>query len=352
MLIRSKHTSILVIQFRIGHGTLKGTGIHMAVKNEVLHYLELHRGEYVSGEELAKALKVSRTAIWKAIKQLEVNGYKILAITNRGYCLSLENDVISKEGIRNYLTSEMLVIPIQVENETTSTNMVAKLAAMNGAEHGSVFIAEKQTKGRGRLGRSFLSLDGSGIYMSILLRPNVTAADAIYITTAASVAVYRAILSITGKQTKIKWVNDIYYEERKICGILTEAVTDVETGIVHSIIIGIGINFNVIKENIPKELKDIVGALYYGDSGQVTRNQLIAEIINQVLTLCIQKNREFMKDYKENSMLLGTDIWVISGNTKIEAKAIDINEDGGLIIKLSDGSIQTLNTGEVSIRKR
>ena len=325
----------------------------MSVKKDVLNCLEQNRGTYVSGEELASTLFVSRTAIWKAIKQLENEGHKIEATPNKGYCLLEENDVLSEEGIRLYLANEYRNIPILLEKETTSTNQLAKIAVTNGATHGSVFLAEKQTNGRGRLGRSFLSLDGSGIYMSVILKLNASASDAIYITTAASVAVYRGIKKVTNKDVEIKWVNDLYYEGKKVCGILTEAVTDLETGMIDSVVLGIGINYNVDTNNIPIELQEIAGALYSGTTHNVTRNQLIAEILNQVFVLCTNmKDKNFIKEYKEHSMILGSDIWVINGNQKESAKAIDINDNGGLVVEFMDKSKRTLNSGEVSIRTR
>ncbi|WP_066721179.1 biotin--[acetyl-CoA-carboxylase] ligase [Clostridium sp. Marseille-P299] len=325
----------------------------MSVKKDVLKYLEQNRGEFISGAELASTLDVSRTAIWKSIKSLEADGHMILATTNKGYCLSEGNDILSEEGIRLNLKKEYKEIPIQIDKITTSTNQVAKLAAVNGVRHGSVFIADKQTMGKGRLGRSFLSLDGSGIYMSVVLKPNTSASDAIYITTAASVAVFRAIKKITNKEVKIKWVNDLYYEDKKVCGILTEAVTDLETGMINSIILGIGINYNVDHSKVPMELQEVAGALYHGTTENTTRNQLIAEILNQVFELCMNaKDRSFIREYKEHSMILGSNIWIISGNQKEKAKAIDIDDNGGLIVELMDHSKKTLNSGEVSIRKR
>lgn len=325
----------------------------MSIKKDVLNFLEQNRGMYISGEELASTLLVSRTAIWKSIKQLESEGHKIFATPNKGYCLLEENDVLSEEGIRLNLAKEFKEIPIHLDKETTSTNQLAKISVTTGAEHGSVFLAEKQTGGRGRLGRSFLSMDGSGIYMSVILKLNASASDAIYITTAASVAVYRAIKKVTGKDVQIKWVNDLFYEGKKVCGILTEAVTDLETGMINSVVLGIGINFNVEPSNVPKELQEVAGALYHGLTNNVTRNQLIAEILNQVFLLCMNTDdKSFIKEYKEHSMILGSEIWVISGNQKESAKAIDIDDHGGLIVEFMDKTRRTLNSGEVSIRKR
>lgn len=323
----------------------------MSVKQEVLKTLEENRGEFFSGEELAGRLKVSRAAVWKATKALETMGHEIIAVPNRGYCLAKASDVLSIEGIKTFLNKEKESLQIEVREETGSTNQDAKLAAANGAPHGSVFIANKQTAGRGRRGRNFVSMQGSGIYMSIILKPSLTASDAIYITTAASVAVYRAIKNVTKMETQIKWVNDLYYKGKKVCGILTEAVTNCETGLIESIILGIGINFNIQAEQIPSDLKDIAGALYYGDTGGVNRNQLIAEILSQVLQVCMDSdNREFLKDYRENSMVLGKEINILGLSEPKKAIAIGIDDNGGLIVEYENKMIETIHTGEVSIR--
>ncbi|ABX43139.1 biotin--[acetyl-CoA-carboxylase] ligase [Lachnoclostridium phytofermentans] len=323
----------------------------MSVKQEVLKTLEENRGEFFSGEELAGRLQVSRAAVWKAIKALETMGYKIKAVPNRGYCLATASDVLSVEGIKTFLNEEMESLSIEVREVTGSTNQDAKMASANGAPHGSVFVANVQTNGRGRRGRNFISLEGSSIYMSIILKPQLTATDAIYITTAASVAVYRAIKKVTKKETQIKWVNDLYYEGKKVCGILTEAVTDCETGLIDSIILGIGINFNIQMEQIPSELKEVAGALYHGDTDEVSRNQLIAEILCQVLQICMDSdNREFLKDYRENSMILGKEINILGYSEPKKATAIGIEDNGGLIVEYEDKKRETIHTGEVSIR--
>ncbi|MBE5961312.1 MAG: biotin--[acetyl-CoA-carboxylase] ligase [Lachnospiraceae bacterium] len=325
----------------------------MSVKQDVLTKLEHSRGQFFSGEELARELDVSRTAVWKAIKQLEVEGYEIHAVPNKGYCLSLNTDVISTEGIRASLLKEWKDCAITTYKETGSTNQNAKLAAAEGAEHGSLFVAEAQTNGRGRRGRVFETPKGNGIYMSILLKPQMEAADAIYMTTAASVAVRRAIKKVTGKETLIKWVNDLYFEEKKVCGILTEAVTDIQTGMVDSIILGIGINFNMPEDAFSEEIKHVAGSLYHGENVEVTRNQLVAEIFNQVMELCMNKDdRSFIEEYKKYSFILGEEIVILSADGNIPAKAVDITDFGGLVVELLDGTRKTISSGEVSIRKQ
>lgn len=323
----------------------------MSVKTNVLKTLEENRGFFFSGEELATKLEVSRAAVWKAIKELEKEGYSIDAVPNRGYCLAGNSDIISVEGIQTYLKRKDL--PITVTRVTASTNQDAKICAAAGGTHGSLFVTEEQTAGRGRRGRSFVSIKGKSIYMSIILKPQVHAENIVLITTAASVAVYRAIEMVTGKKTQIKWVNDIYYQTKKICGILTEAVTDCESGTIDSVIVGIGINFNFKREAIPEELKDIVGSLFDGDSGTTTRNELIAEVVNQLLFLCDHlEEKEFLEDYKINSLVIGKEVNVIGTFGTKSAMAMGIESNGGLRVKYEDGSQEVLCTGEITIRLR
>lgn len=187
--------------------------------------------------------------------------------------------------------------------------------------------------------------------MSLLLKPQMEASDAVFFTTATCVAVHRAIYKVTGIQTEIKWVNDLYYRGKKICGILTEAVTNCETGMVECVVPGIGINFNIAPEAFPEELREIAGALYDGGSVSVSRNELIAEVVNQLFLVEQDlKERTFLKEYREHSMLIGQKIYILANEAE-EATALDIDQNGGLVVQLADGTVKTLNTGEVSVRK-
>jgi len=324
----------------------------MSVKKSVLQALEENRETTVSGEQLAKKLNISRSSVWKAIKSLKEEGYTIGATTNKGYRLEMGSDVISFEGIRPWLTAKNQEINIEAYKTIGSTNQVAKKMAMDGAVQGTVIISEEQTQGRGRLGRSFYSPAESGIYMSLILRPNVYASEAVLVTTAASVGVCRAIRRVTNKDLQIKWVNDIYLGDKKICGILTEAVTNFETGLVECVIIGIGLNFRLPENNFPEDLKEIVGSLFKEKPDTLTRNQLVAEIINEVLELCEDlENRDFLIDYKKYSMVLGHKIRVHRQDEWSFARAIDISDNGGLIIENEFGELETLNSGEITIRR-
>lgn len=341
----------------------------MTTKEKVLKALELNKGLSISGQELASQLKLSRTAIWKAIEELRKEGYAIDAITNKGYSLSSDNDLISFHGIQPYLKDQEMK-NIFVYKSLESTNQTAKKLALEGAPHGTVVIAEEQTKGKGRLGRSFFSPANSGLYMSLILKPNFDASKPVLVTTAAAVAVCRAIEKLCQLPCQIKWVNDIYIGNKKICGILTEAVTHFETGQIEYLVLGIGINVNNTKADFPSEIRDVAGSLYESikaalDSHEkspplISRNQLVGELINEITDIYQEmESKEFMAEYKSRSMVLGHEVRIIpSGTLDINqvlesaplAKAIDIDENGGLIVEYQDGNRSILNSGEISVR--
>lgn len=320
----------------------------MSVKQQLLTIFEKNRDCYISGEELAAKLSVSRAAVWKAVKVLQTEGYQIQAVKNRGYALLSETDILSSEGIRPKLLPKYQDVRVVVEKKTDSTNTFAKSLAVSGTPHGTVVLAEEQTSGRGRMGRSFYSPKGSGLYLSMVLRPNLQLSNAVLLTTAASVATSLAIETVTGKETKIKWVNDLFYEGKKICGILTEAVTDFESGTVESVIVGIGVNF--FFEDLPNELKGVAGSLY-DKKPDVTRNALAAEIINNLLSVTDSlSNREFLDEYRRRSNVLGKEIMFLENSVWSFGQALEIDESGGLVVELLDGTKKTLRSGEVSLR--
>lgn len=322
----------------------------MSVKDQVLKVLEENKGQSLSGESMAETFGVSRAAIHKAIKTLREDGYQIEAVTNRGYRLAPESDLLSAQGISTYLTDDLKDLPFHVYKTVASTNDTAKSMALEGAPHGTTVLAFHQSHGKGRLGRTFLSPANTGIYMSILLSPTVDMTQSVPITTAASVAVSRAIKKVCGITPSIKWVNDIYVNGKKICGILTEAMTDFESGQIQHLILGIGINCSV--EGFPEELLTIAGAL----EGDFSKNQLAAEVLNQLIPLMDNlEDRSFIKDYKEWSMVLGKNITVYKGGYSETAQGrsayvLDIDENGGLVVLYSSGEQETLSSGEISIR--
>lgn len=321
-----------------------------STKTEVLRILRSAGGEPVSGEVLASEIGVSRNSIWKAVTALKDEGYEIEGRQKRGYVLS-ESDVLSADEIKRYLNNPHCSSKIIIYDTVDSTNNAAKrYAAENsgGDVFDRVFIAKEQTAGKGRLGRSFYSPLGSGLYISFLLRPGIMTESAVMLTTAASVAVCEAIAAAIGEKTEIKWVNDVYCRGKKICGILTEAVSDIESGSVESVVIGIGVNISTT--DFPDDLGKVAGSLDSTDAD--IRSRLAAEIINQIDKIVCGEILEhgdygYIKKYKERSMVLGKDIRIV--NTDESAHVIDIDERGGLVVETESG-IRTISTGEISIR--
>lgn len=324
----------------------------MSIEHEVLSFLESNKGKSISGSQMAVELKVSRNAVWKAIKKLQEDGYSIEAGTNRGYCLRTDNAVLSVQGIKKYLKSDYF--RIELFKSVTSTNTVLKQMAENGAPEGTVVIAEEQTMGKGRYGRSFYSPSNTGIYMSILLRPKLSATHSLYITTCAAVAVSSAIESNSDKRAEIKWVNDVYCDNKKVCGILTEAAFDIESGGMSYAVLGIGINIFPPRQDFPYELKNAADSIFKNESeNEDFRGRIIADVLNVFMhyypTL---ERKEFLSEYRERSMLLSQPIYIIRNGYTEEAVALDIDDAFQLEVRLGDGSITKLSSGEVSIRKK
>ena len=248
----------------------------MSTKSRLLELLEQNRGKYLSGNELAKMLDVSRTAVWKGMKSLQQEGYSITAVTNKGYLLEEDNNILSEEAVRLQLKNTEVLV--EVWKEIASTNQRMKqLAVEKKLPHGSVVVAQLQTEGKGRKGRKFYSPKDSGLYLSVLLYPEKTAQKSLEITAAAAVAVCKAVENCCGVSLGIKWVNDLYLENKKVCGILTEAVTDFETGDIEFVVVGIGLNLYEPTGGFPKELKEKAGAIL-PDGQKVDKNKLVGEV--------------------------------------------------------------------------
>ena len=321
----------------------------MTVREKVLLNLEKNRQRYLSGEEMAGELGVSRTAVWKAIRKLQEEGFSIEAVNGRGYRLTGGNDRMTAAGIGanlQYADPEL----IHVYDEVDSTNTKLSQMAFSGAPHGTVVVAEQQTAGRGRMGRTFISPPGSGIYLSLLIRPETDLAGAVPVTGAAAVAVCEAVRQLTGRDAGIKWVNDIYIGEKKICGILTEAAASMEAGGLDSVIIGIGINYRADPEAFPPEVKERVGWIYGKEDASVTRNELAAAVIDRTLYYAEHlKEKQFIEPYRTYSVVIGREIVYLRGNERFDAKAIGIDDDGGLIVDTAEGR-RVLSSGEITVR--
>ena len=309
----------------------------MKTADKVLDLLEKNRGKAISGERLAEVLGISRAAVWKHIKALKEEGYEISSVSNKGYELMDSGDVFSTKSVMDELIGEeygykgKIKLEAEVRDEVTSTNALLKDMAADGADEGRVLIAKKQTAGRGRLGRNFFS-PKNGIYLSMLLKPDME---------------FR-------KDTGIKWVNDVYLEGKKICGILTEAVTDVENGKLSYAVVGIGVNITKPSdENFPKELRDIAGFVYDGEEPpKGIMSKLAASIIKNYFKYYEKlPEHSFMEYYKKHQTLLNKDIFIITPEGSVKARALGVDDKARLLVKYEDGKEEALFTGEVSVRE-
>ncbi len=319
-------------------------------KNDVLLLLREQEGRFLSGEELARSLRISRTAVWKAIGQLRREGYPIESVTRRGYRLLPGADVLSAGGVRMYLRHREL--RVEIFDSVSSTNTLLKTRAEQGEDAGLVLIAREQTAGRGRMGRSFYSPAGSGLYLSVLYRPVSPAADAVRITACAAVAVAETIEALSGQKTQIKWVNDVLIGGKKVSGILTEASLDCESGLVHYLIVGIGINISEPEGDFPDVLQGIAGSAFSGEAIPHLRCRLAAGILDRLT--------DFMEDpgddrcfeaYRARSLVLGRQVNLLSpGREPVPAEVLALERDYSLLVRLGDGSERRISSGEISLR--
>lgn len=310
------------------------------LKNDILYEL-LNSSDYISGQYLAEKFGKSRAAVWKAIKALTAEGYDISAVTNKGYRLTENNDLISEQSIKSYLKHNIDVIYYP---SVDSTNNCCKRLLADGREGIFLVTADEQTAGRGRQGKSFYSPPLTGIYFSVVIRPHTSLHNAVTATTAAAVSVCRAIEKITDKNPKIKWVNDVYLDNKKICGILTEAITNFEDGTVDSVIVGIGIN---IKTTCFPDDVTAAGNL----NTDISRSRLIAAVTDELLEIASNGYKSFIDYYRSHSLVIGEKIKFIQNAKVTPALAVAIDETGGLEVELENGEHTVLRSGEISIRK-
>lgn len=319
----------------------------MTTKSNLLEILNKSKGNFISGQEIAEQLNISRTAVWKAVKSLRDEGYKIDSVQNNGYKLSEDNDVLSDVEIKNSLLPKYKNFDIKIFKTIDSTNKQAKkLIAENVFDNGTTLIADEQTDGKGRFGRSFFSPKSTGIYLSTIIKMPLKLQDVSLVTIVSALAVCRTIAKLTSAKPQIKWINDIYIEGKKVCGILTEAVSNFETQTVDAVVAGIGVN---LKTNIfPEELKEKAGCI---TKENISRNIFVAGILNNLFSLTENiYDKKIIEEYKNLSLVLNKEIKYLSGDTVITATAVDINDKGNLIVKDSDGNLSVLESGEISIK--
>ena len=312
------------------------------MKNKILKMLSTADG-YISGENISDELGISRNAVWKHINKLRQDGYSIESVTKRGYRLISSPDVISAELIKDGLDTEFIGQNVVYYDETDSTNNEAK--RNSDMPDGTLFISEIQTGGKGRLGRAWVSPKGIGIWMSLLLKPHILPQDVAQITLVAGMATARSV----GCGAKIKWPNDDVIGSKKICGILTEMSAEIER--VNYIVPGIGINVNT--ESFPDELKEKATSLYIESGKKFERYKIVQRFLKEFEILY----KKFIEggiaaitdDYRELCVTIGKEVSVIYPNRTINGRAIDINDNGELIVETDNGIIE-VDSGEVSVR--
>lgn len=322
----------------------------MTIRDRVLEALEANRGRYFSGEALAQTLSVSRNAVWKAISQLREEGYPIHAQPRRGYALSAQSTLLSAQGIAQHLTVPGLTV--EVREEVSSTNDVLRAAAQAGAAEGQVLAAQRQTAGRGRRDHSFFSPQDSGLYLSFLLRPQLSAQESLLLTTCAAAATALAIEDCTGVPAQIKWVNDVFCREKKVCGILAEGEVDLETGGLRYAVVGIGVNLYPPPGGFPPELAQ-AGAVFEEAPEGAMRSRLAASILNHFFTFYPRlEERSFFDVYHSRCFLLGQEAELLEGQRRCPVTILSLNPDFSLQVREAGGQVRTVSSGEVSLRKR
>ena len=321
----------------------------MGVREEVLSALEINRGHVVPGAQLARSLSVSRNAVWKAVESLKQAGHEIQS-TPGGYRLDERSDRLSAEAIGQYLTAPDFY-QLNVYDVVDSTNRLAKQLAAKGNPEGTVLVAEGQSGGRGRMGRAFHSPEGTGAYFSIVFRPQMRAQEAQRLTTIAAVAVCEAIGELSGRDAKIKWVNDVLIDGKKVCGILTAASLDLESGGLEYAVVGIGLNVRPPIGGMPSEIADIAGAIFPDDAPGCARSRLVAEVLNRFHHYYANPTKKGWLDaYRARSAILGRSIAVLLPGGTRRALALSIDEDCALVVQYADGTQAKLSSGEVSTR--
>ncbi len=320
------------------------------MKSEILRLLK-ESDDYVSGQQLCERFQVSRTAVWKVVDQLKKEGYEIEAVPRKGYRLVESPDVLSEAELESLRSTKWAGKSIFVFKETDSTNIQAKAGGEKGELHGTLYVAESQSAGRGRRGRSWESPAGESIYMSLLLRPEFQPVKAPMLTLVMALAVARALRERTGVDVQIKWPNDLVVQGRKICGILTEMSTEMTW--INYVVIGIGINVN--QNEFPEELKDCASSLKMETGRRFRRSHLIAAVMEHFEMYYEQFLQEgslagFRKEYNELLVNKDRQVKILEPGNHYEAYALGINDTGELIVEKEDGSVQNIFAGEVSVR--
>ncbi|WP_273322026.1 biotin--[acetyl-CoA-carboxylase] ligase [Vallitalea guaymasensis] len=320
------------------------------MKEKIIQLLN-EADDYISGEEISKQLGVSRTAIWKVINRLKEEGYEIESVTRKGYRLLSSPDILNSEELHYNLNTEIIGNKIINFDKLDSTNQQAKKLALEGASNGTVVIAEEQTAGKGRRGKMWVSPPGTGIWMSVVLRPSVMPENASMLTLVAGLAVCKAVREITNLEASIKWPNDIVVNGKKICGLLTEMNSEID--FINFVVVGIGINVNI--EKFPPELDNIATSLMIEGNQSYQRKILVKrtlEIFEDYYKKYLETEdlTKIIEEYNEHCINIGRKVRVTGSKQDITGNVKCVTNKGELIVTDQQGEDIVVTSGEVSVR--
>ena len=325
------------------------------MKTKILEILrQAEKGAFISGQELCGQLGVSRTAVWKSVKQLKDAGYKIEAIQNKGYCLLSTPDILSKSEIESQLQTKWVGRPVCYFDEIDSTNTEAKRIAegMAGAQgHGTVVVAEEQNAGRGRRGRDWDSPRGDGIFFTILLKPDMDPSNAPMLTLVKALATAKGITKYTGLESAIKWPNDVVVHGKKVCGILTEL--SLERDYIQHVVTGVGINVNM--DVMPQEIAETATSLFLESGKRVARAALLQAVLrefecNYDRYAADLSMESMMEEYNAHLVNRDRQVRILDPKGEWEGTARGINAAGELLVENGEGETVAGYAGEVSVR--
>lgn len=320
------------------------------MKEEILRLLRSADG-YISGQELCNRFGVSRTAVWKAINQLKEAGYEIEAQQNKGYRLMAAPDLMTEAEIKSLMHTEWVAKEVLYFDTIDSTNTKAQELAEKGYQSGTLVVADKQESGKGRRGRSWVSPSGTGIFMTLMIKPDINPNNASMLTLVTALAVAKAITSVTGEKAMIKWPNDIVVNSKKVCGILTEM--NAQFDYINHIVVGIGIN--VHNESFPEEISQMASSLMIEAGGKrFHRAQIIAETMSYFeqyydTFLKTQDLSALVREYDELLVNRNKSVRVLDPKEPFDGKAMGITPKGELIVDTWE-SRKLVSSGEVSVR--
>lgn len=314
--------------------------------------LKENKLKFISGQALSDELGVSRTSISNYMNALKKEGYEIESISRRGHRLVSSPDILTREELDEYLETEYIGSEICYYKTTESTNKLAKDLASEKDSNGTVIISEEQTEGRGRLGRDWTSPKHKGIWMSIIIKPEIEPRDAAKVTQITAASVYRALADME-IQTQIKWPNDIILNDKKVCGILTEMSSEMMQ--INYMVVGIGINVNLEAEDIPDDIREKATSLKIETGKEVDRKQLVAKVLNYFeyfhdIFINEGNIQEAIDICRDRSILIGKTVRVIERKEELKRKAVDLTESGELVVEDEQGKRTVVISGEVSVR--